>query len=73
MHVYCQLQQVLPVPSTHAAYFGHTDHPQALNIMYFMPEDEHVFSELIKSVVINCYIFIDFNISQRDKFYKNKE
>ena len=27
----------------HAACFGHTVHPEELNIMYFMPEDEDVF------------------------------
>jgi hypothetical protein len=44
---------MLSVPSTHAPCFGYTDHPQALNVMYFMPEDEDVFTELIKSVVVD--------------------
>jgi len=50
------------VPSTQAACFGHIDHLQTLNVMYeyFMPEDGDVFIELIKSIVVDCYIFIDF-------------
>jgi hypothetical protein len=51
---------MLSFPSIHAAYFGDTDHPQALNVMRFMREDEDVFTEIIKSVAVDCYTFIDF-------------
>jgi len=60
VHAYRQPQYILSVPSTHVACFVHIDRSQALNDMHFMPGYEDVFKEIIKSIFLDCHIFIDF-------------
>ena len=49
LNAHSQSQQILLVPSTQATCFGHTDHPNALNVLYLKLKIKCIFNELVIS------------------------